>query len=278
MNFNSEGFRDREFQPKDPDVWRIVVVGDSFSYGHGLPETESYPRQLEVLLRQRLPGVELEVFNAGVGGGDLKGIAPVAEWALNHLAPDVLVYGYFLNDPLNQLGRFQGGMNAMLDARWLESDRAEGALQSGRPAVSRAPCAGASAAIRSQSTRDARNARLVPRDPSRRALGIHGPRDLPAEGSGGPDKHRVHPALAPHHFSAGRRLPAGGSAPRARRLRERRSIQLLDILPRVRGYLDSELMLHPNDRHPNSHYARIVAEALADAVSDEFALPRAGSH
>ena len=50
IRFNAEGFREREFTAKAPGTWRIAVVGDSFTYGHGLPEEASWPRQLEGFL------------------------------------------------------------------------------------------------------------------------------------------------------------------------------------------------------------------------------------
>ena len=57
MRFNSLGYRESEFTPKRAGVRRIVVVGDSLTYGHGLPESASYPHQLESLLAAR-PGAE----------------------------------------------------------------------------------------------------------------------------------------------------------------------------------------------------------------------------
>lgn len=35
VRFNSHGFRDREFGPKPPGVFRIVALGDSFTFGNG---------------------------------------------------------------------------------------------------------------------------------------------------------------------------------------------------------------------------------------------------
>lgn len=54
----------REYSPvPDPDVVRIVTVGDSITFGHGVNDDETYPH----LLQERL-GAGFEVINAGVPG------------------------------------------------------------------------------------------------------------------------------------------------------------------------------------------------------------------
>ncbi len=60
---NSLGFRERQVGPKDPNRYRIAVIGDSFSWGQGLEERERFSN----LLDQRLsPGAE--VLNFGLPG------------------------------------------------------------------------------------------------------------------------------------------------------------------------------------------------------------------
>lgn len=51
---------------KAADAYRILVVGDSFAFGYGVEDWESFPARLESALRERRPGVE--VLNAGVPG------------------------------------------------------------------------------------------------------------------------------------------------------------------------------------------------------------------
>ena len=45
---------------------RIVAYGDSLTAGYGLPESASFPAQLEKALRAR--GHDIEIINAGVSG------------------------------------------------------------------------------------------------------------------------------------------------------------------------------------------------------------------
>jgi hypothetical protein len=68
---NSLGFRDNEILKKNPTTFRILVVGDSFTFGHGLSSnSKTYPKQLEAFLQTRedMEGQKIEVFNLGIKG------------------------------------------------------------------------------------------------------------------------------------------------------------------------------------------------------------------
>ena len=63
VHANSKGLRDREYAyDRTPGTRRILVIGDSFVWGYGVEQDETFPKVLE----SRLPGVE--VINAGVAG------------------------------------------------------------------------------------------------------------------------------------------------------------------------------------------------------------------
>lgn len=65
---SSQGIRDREFPPKQPGEFRIVLLGDSYTMGQGLTPEETYARQLEALMnREELP-LSVSVVNCGMGG------------------------------------------------------------------------------------------------------------------------------------------------------------------------------------------------------------------
>ena len=63
---------------------RILSVGDSHTYGAGLPDGESYPAHLQVLLDERAPG-EFSVINLGLPGMSTTQVR-------NRLASHVSVY------------------------------------------------------------------------------------------------------------------------------------------------------------------------------------------
>lgn len=98
---NSLGFRDEEFsQSKPPQTYRIMTVGDSFTFGLGVDNGQDYPAQLEACLNRRLAGgLRFEVINAGYASGFspdnayvfLREIAPP-------YAPDLVIEGYLVQN------------------------------------------------------------------------------------------------------------------------------------------------------------------------------------
>ena len=64
---NSQGIRaGREYGENKKGVSRILAIGDSITFGMGVDEHESYPRQLERLLNRYSTGaIAYEVINGG---------------------------------------------------------------------------------------------------------------------------------------------------------------------------------------------------------------------
>jgi hypothetical protein len=76
-------------------VARILVVGDSLTYGQGVDAAWTYPAQLERLLAR---SHRVEVINLGVTGAQSEDVARVLRNNVPILRPDIIVYGMFLND------------------------------------------------------------------------------------------------------------------------------------------------------------------------------------
>ena len=89
---NHLGFREREIPPRSPDRYRIVVVGDSFTWGQGIEEGERFSNLLEGSL-----GPGYEVFNFGRPGNDMPGHLDVLEEALP-VSPDFILLQLYIND------------------------------------------------------------------------------------------------------------------------------------------------------------------------------------
>ncbi|MEW6742554.1 MAG: GDSL-type esterase/lipase family protein [Planctomycetota bacterium] len=96
---NSLGLRDDEVtRPKPEGTFRILVIGDSYTYGWGVDQDETIPEQLRDNLERRYPGVVYDVLNAGVPAydtaaeyGHLGALAPRVE-------PDLVVLVFQTND------------------------------------------------------------------------------------------------------------------------------------------------------------------------------------
>lgn len=97
---NSFGLREREFEvPKPPDVCRIMVLGDSLTWGAGLAVEERYTNLTDHYLHQAFPDRKFEVLNFGVSGGPTTVERDVLHDALLVDSPDLIVVGFVLNDP-----------------------------------------------------------------------------------------------------------------------------------------------------------------------------------
>jgi GDSL-like Lipase/Acylhydrolase family len=100
FDFNSLGFRDREFSAaKPPGEYRVLAIGDSFTFGLGVRLEDSWPQQLERELAA-VRGTPVEVINAGFTNrsATTEDFAPWVESDGIALQPDVVVLGFCLND------------------------------------------------------------------------------------------------------------------------------------------------------------------------------------
>ena len=107
---NAAGFRGAELPgAKPPGTFRIVVLGDSFTWGFGVRERQAYPARLARLLSRRTGGApRVEVVNLGLpGAGPLDYLHHLDHTAVA-LEPDLIVVGLFANDvnDLYQVRRF----------------------------------------------------------------------------------------------------------------------------------------------------------------------------
>lgn len=72
-SINADALNERyEYQPdKGSAQYRILTLGDSFTYGEGANTEQNYPEVLEDLFGARCSGQKIEVINLGVGGYDI---------------------------------------------------------------------------------------------------------------------------------------------------------------------------------------------------------------
>jgi hypothetical protein len=98
---NSQRFRDFEYpQAKGPGVFRILVAGDSFTFGKGVAFDDSYPKRLERALNYfGDPGRTVyQVLNAGVSQRSTPEELELARSRAEIFNPDLIILGYCLND------------------------------------------------------------------------------------------------------------------------------------------------------------------------------------
>jgi lysophospholipase L1-like esterase len=102
---NAAGLRDDTIRPRDEFDQRIVVLGDSMVFGHGVDDRESFPNQLESILRER--GRNVDVINAGIKGYGTDGMYKLWKTRLAplELQPDLLIFAIYHNDLHDNIGQ-----------------------------------------------------------------------------------------------------------------------------------------------------------------------------
>lgn len=122
---NRDGFVGEELQPDGPDLFRIVALGDSNTFGHG-SRSHAYPAVLGRMLAERdRPGRRYEVVNAGIEGLDSHQALYRLRAKVVDLEPDVVVIYIGWNDlmkfdPLGQSGRgAASALSRFVDRLWL---------------------------------------------------------------------------------------------------------------------------------------------------------------
>lgn len=99
MQINSLGFRDRDLSArKSPAEFRVLVLGDSITWGDYLPADEVYVERAERLLNSSSTGGRVELINAGVGDIGIREEMDILEESGLASQPDLVVVGFYLND------------------------------------------------------------------------------------------------------------------------------------------------------------------------------------
>jgi lysophospholipase L1-like esterase len=97
---NALGFREREFSmPKTSGTFRIMVLGDSLTWGAGLGEEERYSHLLEEKLRAAVGKAgNVEVLNFGRSATATVDQEKILASQIQVVNPDLVVVGFCVND------------------------------------------------------------------------------------------------------------------------------------------------------------------------------------
>ena len=100
---NSLGLRGPEVPPHVPGELRILVLGDSITFGDYVDEDETYPVALERRLQAALPARTVRVINAGGPNVGTQDEAALLGELAPAIRPDLVLVGFYLNDGLGQV-------------------------------------------------------------------------------------------------------------------------------------------------------------------------------
>jgi lysophospholipase L1-like esterase len=93
---NSMGLGDSEIKDASLYKKRIIVLGDSMTFGHGVSSQDAYPNQLERLFQEK--GRQVDVVNAGIKGYGTDQSYKLFVTRLRPLKPDLVIFAIFMND------------------------------------------------------------------------------------------------------------------------------------------------------------------------------------
>jgi lysophospholipase L1-like esterase len=94
--------RTTPFPDRRSDTYRVMVVGDSLTYGYGLPEQDTFVALLNQWLGR---DYRVEFLNLGVPGHNSEDIAQVVKSFLPQLRPNLVLYAMCFNDFLPSRSR-----------------------------------------------------------------------------------------------------------------------------------------------------------------------------
>jgi lysophospholipase L1-like esterase len=97
VRINNWGFREREFAAAKPEsMFRIAVIGDSYTYGQGIDERERFTNLLEEQLTAR--SGRHEVLNFGRLGAETVDHLKILTDQVVGVRPDFIILQWFTND------------------------------------------------------------------------------------------------------------------------------------------------------------------------------------
>lgn len=102
-SINAAGWRGPLVAPERADgTFRFLAVGDSLTFGQGVPFEAAWPSVLARLLAEALPRAGItrvpEAVNLGISAFNLTEIRATVASEVPRYRPDLVIYGFFLND------------------------------------------------------------------------------------------------------------------------------------------------------------------------------------
>lgn len=106
IHINGDGFRDNDYSlGKKAGVFRIMVIGDSFTFGMGVNLEGTYSKHLERLLNDTAK--TSEVINCGVIGYGLWQYLETLKRKVIPYKPDLVILGLFIDDILTSFSPYK---------------------------------------------------------------------------------------------------------------------------------------------------------------------------
>lgn len=260
INTDSLGLRSRAvgaaYGAKRKDEFRIAIVGDSFTFGEGVPRTEDiFAQQLEDILNQKQNDLRVKVFNFAASGYSVKEMAATLKYRMPQVEPDLVLMAIIPDD-------FNVSRTPSVDAWGYSANRNLSGFVSKNSRIKRL----------------LRKVRLVyvVRDLRYQLLSARRGPAQPSAAAAIPESYKYVKEFK--EIAAQRRLPyaivllpvvrEGFSDPMKDRLRQDK-MAVFDLSWLVREFSPEQFIASRFDAHPSARVHRRMAEELADFVLQE---------
>ena len=250
---NSLGFRGAETTLEKPDsTVRIVVIGDSFTFGSGVRNEHTFPSAMQAYFSGNGMGQGVEVLNLGAGRYNTVNEASLLFHKGIKFDPDIVIICFFLNDT-------NAGGTAKAFSAWVPEDQLPLWRRYSRLAdvmATRFERHRASEAL-VENYIDSFREDAPGWVQSKKALASA--RKLSEE-----QEFKLVLAIYPVLWSLTGDYPFAGIHETISGYTAGLGIPVLDLQPLFNGYDGPELWAHPNNQHPNPEAHRIVGNALSE--------------
>jgi lysophospholipase L1-like esterase len=263
---NDLGYRGANFRrQKRADVYRVVLLGDSFTFGEGTSEPWIYPTLLREALDARgIEGRQVEVVNLGIPGNDLTESRLTYQRFGRRLQPDLVVFQWNTNDfPTPQV---QEDHLRLIGARYRELHVRVQALRWSHLL--------SFVTMRLQMSQLSRELIATTREEAetgRHRMGEIGRVSRMTEQEGAAFVVLAFPELI--RFDD---YPYAAILDLLREYCRDEGIALVDLLPALSAHEDNELWVHETDHHPNRIAHAIAARELAKGLDPLLPPPARG--
>ena len=88
----------RTYGNKQAGEYRLAFVGDSVTFGVGVPTGETYPEIVEKVLNHLQHHCQVNVFNFAVSSYSLKEMTATLKYRVPEVSPDLVVMGIIIDD------------------------------------------------------------------------------------------------------------------------------------------------------------------------------------
>lgn len=264
---NPLGFRGPAFTQKPQGAFRVVCLGDSFTFGEGVHNEDIYPELAARLLRK--DGHQADACNLGVGGyNTTQSLGALKRFGFD-LKPDVVVLGYTLNDaepPLFQIDPTSGK----------PVRRAREASIMAEAAPQQPPGSGIYRLRLAQAYWNAHHQRKLTRQTTEYYLSVNSQdsegwieseralREMVSQ-----CRERGVPCIVvmfPLLFELSEEYPFKDVHRRVRETVKESGGHFIDLLPALIGQKTGDLIVHSTDQHPNEKVHEIAGNLVAEEI------------